>query len=54
MCKDLPPLYKVKKLRKEIDATLNITRISGDIPGAFRPFQQFLQQTIEQAVSLVV
>lgn len=49
--KELPPLYKVKQLRKDIDATVNITRIKGDIPGAYRPFKQFLQQTIKQQVS---
>ena len=47
----LPRSYQVKRLRKEIDSTVDIRRLTGHAPGAYRPFKQFLQERLRYVVS---
>ena len=40
---NLPPLHKVKASRLALNTSLDIRRIEGPIPGAYRPFQRHLK-----------
>lgn len=48
---DLPPSYKVKRKRNDINEAVEIRRIVGPVPGAYRPLKEFLHSRISQAVS---
>ena len=48
---DLPPSYKVKRKRYELNDAVEVTRLTGLVPGAYRPFRELLHSRLSQAVS---
>ena len=49
---DLPPSYKVKRKRYELNDAVEVTRLTGSVPGAYRPFKELLHSRLSQAVSV--
>lgn len=52
--KELPQSYKVKELRSSIDKRVEITRITGEIPGAYRCVKTFLAERLQEKVKLIL
>ena len=46
----LPRSYKVKRLRKAIDDSVDIKRLPGPAFGAYRPLNDFLESLISDQV----
>ena len=48
---DLPPLYRIKEARLSINNSLDIRRLQGPYPGAYRPFKPAIKDELTKIVS---
>ena len=49
----LPPLHHLKEARSDLNASLDLKRLEGDNPGAYRPLVDALKQEISRIVHTV-